>query len=131
LTHLDFHVFGKLIFPEMASGSRLWRCRQTEIALLGDFFLVGEICGSCKGPSRGCTLGGMGSKNGFGIRTYFYRQYLENLIVCFDKCLNNFENYVEEKRTDVQSYLCAFLVFTYFHSRNKIEILLSDFPRIK
>jgi hypothetical protein len=34
----------------------------------------------------------------------FYRQGLANLIVCYDKCLNKFGNYVEKQRTVVQRY---------------------------
>jgi hypothetical protein len=42
-----------------------------------------------------------------------YRQGLENLIVCFDKCLITFGDHVEKQRTDVQTYPCTFLVSTY------------------
>jgi hypothetical protein len=40
----------------------------------------------------------------------FFRQGLDNLIVCYDKCLNKFRSYVEKQRTDVQRYPYAFLV---------------------
>jgi hypothetical protein len=42
---------------------------------------------------------------------------LENLVVCYGKCLNKFGNYVEKYRSDVQRYPCAFRVSNYVLSR--------------
>jgi hypothetical protein len=44
---------------------------------------------------------------------------LENLTVCYDKCLNKFRNYMEKYRTDFQRYPYAFLVSTYLLSCKK------------
>jgi hypothetical protein len=49
----------------------------------------------------------------------FYRQGLENLVVRYDKCLNKFGNCMQRYRTDVQRYLCGFLVSIYLLSDTK------------
>jgi hypothetical protein len=51
---------------------------------------------------------------------FFHREGLENLIICYDKCLNKFGNNVERQRTDVQKYPCVFIVCTYLHSLKKM-----------
>jgi hypothetical protein len=54
---------------------------------------------------------------------------LENLIVCYEKCLNKFGNYVEKQRTDVQRHLYAFIP-TYLHSCKKMKNLTFWLPLV-
>jgi hypothetical protein len=48
----------------------------------------------------------------------FYRQDLENLIEHYEKCLRKFGGCVEKQGTNVETYLCSFLISTYLHLKS-------------
>jgi hypothetical protein len=79
---------------------------------LGDFFQFAKymkVQGSQVGAVRWVGWGGVQNWLREQDVVSFHRQGLENLILCYDKCLNNLET-VEKQRAEVQRYRVLFLV---------------------
>jgi hypothetical protein len=100
---LDFAFYGVIRWKSPVSGM---------------FFSVFQTRESPRGSSWGCTVGRVGSRNGFRSGTSSNARAWKISSYFMTSARTSLET-VETQRTDVQRYQSAFLVSTYLHSRKR------------